>query len=177
MRRLGVRTVGSVTVAAAMFCLAVGPVSLADAGLSVRDGYYAANVRLKSADLEFHVRGNGARTPDLALVCTPKDTSLLGSSDDAQIAVRAPVLKIRAGRIAYHGTAVVAPASAGERSTGTSTLSISLHRVSGPTIHFINTLGERSSETVAWKGTVSSPACTTIADDGKLTLVGPVAGE
>ena len=169
---------GATTAAAAMILLLIAaPATLGAKSRKLRDGYYAANTRVKSADVEFHVRSHGTRTRDLVLVCPPKDTSLLGTSIDAQIAVKAPVLKIRNGRISYHGAAAVAPASAGEQRTGSSSLRVSLHRVSGPTIHFVNTLGVRMSETAAWKGTALSPACSTVANGGKVTLFGPIAGE
>jgi hypothetical protein len=155
--------------------VAITPQVVDAAALPTKSGYYAANTHVKSADVEFHLHANGTRTFDLALVCFPKNPAWTEGSGEAQIEVKAPLLKVQGGRLSFHGSAVVAPVD-GKRVT-TANFNLSLHRVDTPVIHFKNTLGAMDTETGAWKGTATSPACRSNVNGGKVTLFGPVAGE
>jgi hypothetical protein len=65
---------------------------------------------------------------------------------------------------------------AGAPTVAETTLTISLTHVSGPVVDY-RFEGIAHSETTAWKGNASSPACASVADQGKVTLFGPVPGE
>ena len=144
----------------------------------VRNGYYASLVGHPSADVEFHVRASGSSIPHLSLGCTPDaaNAQLIANSGYASIAVLAPTLRIRHGRVSDQGTAMVTADYAGAPTVAETTLTISLTHVSGPVVHY-RFEGIAHSETTAWKGNASSPACASVADHGKVTLFGPVAGE
>jgi hypothetical protein len=144
------------------------------ASTPVKRGFYSGLVGVKSADVEFHVRG-GNRIPELTLNCIPKDQSLLGGTPTAAITIKAPALTIRGGQISFHGAAILTPAGS-PRKTGTTTLAIKAHHVPGP-VHHYTFEGRHLQQTTAWKGTVASPACKTVPAGGTLTLFGPIAGE
>ncbi len=144
----------------------------------IRNGYYASLVGHPSADVEFHVRASGSSIPHLSLGCPPDaaNAQLIADSGFANIAVVAPTLRIRNGRVSYQGAAVVTADYAGAPTVAETTLTISLTHVNGPVVHY-RFEGIAHSETTAWKGNASSPACASAANGGKVTLFGPVPGE
>ena len=78
--------------------------------------------------------------------------------------------------VGYQGAAVVTADYAGAPTVAETTLTISLTHVNGPVVHY-RFEGIAHSETTAWKGNASSPACASAANGGKVTLFGPVPGE
>jgi hypothetical protein len=149
----------------------------ANAGASstpIATGYYAANVKIPSADIEFHVRAHST-VPDLALVCFPKDPSLVAGSGEAQLAVHMPKQTIKDNRITFSGMVKVT-AAASTKKVAEQKLAINIHHVTGPVYNYTYE-GEKHSETRAWEGTVSSPACKKIPAGGQVKLYGPVPGE
>jgi hypothetical protein len=149
-------------------------VARSGASHAVRDGFYSTLVGVRSSTVEFHVRSGGAKVPDLALVCTPPVASQAMSTTD--IAVHAPVLRLKNGRLSYHGPAKITEAYAGAPKIATTTLTISGYHVSRP-VHYYTFEGKHLHQTTAFKGTASSPACTQLPRSGKFTLFGPVPGE
>ena len=147
-------------------------------GSAIADGYYSTIAGFPSAAISLHVRGTGGAIPDLALSCLPntKFAHLNAAGGSVGIAVRAPQLKIQNGRISYSGSAVVSADFADAAKIGKTKFSISLSHVNGPVVHY-SFEGTAHSETTAWKGTTSSPACAKPGDHGKVTLFGPVPGE
>jgi hypothetical protein len=140
---------------------------------AARDGYYASLTGVPSADVEFHVHGSG-KVPDLSLGCAPATPS--ASATTVDIAVHAPPLALNgAGRFSYNGPAEVTEDYAGAPKIGTTTLTISGSHVNGP-VHHYTFEGRHLKETTAFKGTASSPACST-PGNVKFTLFGPVPGE
>jgi hypothetical protein len=154
----------------AAFVLALPAVAGADGGTPIKSGFYSGLVGVTSPDVEFHVR-QADRVPDLSLSCVPKDQSLLGGVPTSSITIHATAVTIHATHISFHGAAKVTPAGAPQK-TGTTTLVINLHHVPGP-VHHYTFEGRHLQQTTAWKGTVSSPACTTLPVAGKVTLFGP----
>jgi hypothetical protein len=141
---------------------------------TIADGFYSSLAGHPSADVEFHVRKTGSTVPDLGVSCTSKTP--VTDSGYAFIVVRPPrPVTIHGGRLSYHGTAKI-PKEYMPPTGGSTTLSISLRHVNGPTVHYTYE-GTAYTETRHWIGTVSSPGCAKIADGGKVTLWGPVPGE
>jgi hypothetical protein len=140
---------------------------------TIKNGYYADLVGVRSSEVTFHVRRHN-RIPDLALVCAPTNAAYQTTTID--IAVHVPALHINSGRFTYHGTATITASYGGAPRLGTTTLTISAHHVNGPVHHYVFE-GNHLSETTAWKGKVSSPACNALPKHGGLTLFGPVPGE
>jgi hypothetical protein len=140
----------------------------------IRTGYYAANVKIPSADIEFHVRSHST-VPDLALVCFPNNPSLIADSGEAQLAVHMPKGTIKGSRIFFSGMVKVT-AAASTKKVAEEKLTINIHHVTGPVYNYTYE-GEKHSETRAWEGTVSSPACKKIPAGGQVKLYGPVPGE
>jgi hypothetical protein len=160
--------------AAAAFAVPAAVGSAGAAAPSIADGFYSSLVGHPSADVEFHVDKAGSVVPDLGVSCSPKTP--VTDSGYAFIVVRAPrPVAIRGGRLSYHGAAKI-PKVYMPPAGGSTTLSISLHHVDGPTVHYTyeNTSYTRTRH---WTGTVSSPGCAKIADGGKVNLWGPVSGE
>jgi hypothetical protein len=169
MRRFGAAVITMAAVASAAL-----PAVAAAAATPIENGFYSGLVGVKSADVEFHVRG-GDKIPGLTLTCIPKDQSLLGAIPTSSITIKAPALTIHGGQISFHGASIVTPAGSPKK-TGTTTLAIQAHHVPGPVRHYTFE-GRHLQQTTAWKGTVSSPACKTVPAGGTLTLFGPIAGE
>jgi hypothetical protein len=150
--------------------------SLAAAGPAahaVKTGYYSTLVGVKSTTVEFHVRKHN-RIPDLALICVPSDPSQSTSTVD--IAVHPPALRLTNGQLSYHGVATITEAYAGAPKITTTTVTIKGTHVNGP-VHYYTFENRRLHETTAFKGTASSPACSSLPRRGAFTLFGPVAGE
>jgi hypothetical protein len=147
--------------------------ALARSHSGVRNGYYASLTGVPSADVEFHVRGHG-KIPDLSLGCAPATPG--SSATTVNVAVHAPILSLTgAGRFSYNGPAEVTEDYAGAPKIGMTTLTISGDHVNGPVRHYTFE-GRHLKETTAFKGTASSPACST-PGSVKFTLFGPVPGE
>ena len=160
----------------ALMGLAVAVPALADASAQpVKTGFYSSLTGVPSSDVEFHVR-SGETIPRLGLGCLPADQSLTQNTSYASIAVIAPKLRIRNGRISYHGPAKVTLDYLGAPKIAETTLNLSGHHVNGPVRHYTFE-GEHLQETTAWKGTATSPACTKLPRGGGFTLFGPVPGE
>jgi hypothetical protein len=159
---------------AAAFAVPATAGSAGAAAPAIADGFYSSLVGHPSADVEFHVRKGGSSVPDLGVSCTPKTP--VTDSGYAFIAVRAPrAVAIRGDTLSYHGAAKI-PKVYMPPAGASTTLSISLRHVNGPTVHYTYE-GTRHTETRHWTGTVSSPGCAKIADGGKVNLWGPVPGE
>jgi hypothetical protein len=154
--------------------IVVPGLAMAAAKPSVKSGYYASLVGVRSTDVEFHVRGTAHKIPDLALVCVPTDSSQATST--ATIAVHMPALRIRNGSFSYSGPAKLTEAYFGAPKITTTTLSIHATHVNGPVHHYVFE-GHHLQETTAFKGSASSPACASLPLHGKFTLFGPVPGE
>jgi hypothetical protein len=150
------------------------PANAGAASTPIKTGYYAANVKIPSADIEFHVRA-GNVVPDLALVCFPKDPALVADSGEAQLAIHMPKETIKGNSIVFSGTVKVT-AAANTKTVAEDKLSINIHHVTGPVYNYTFE-GVKHSETRAWEGTVSSPACRRIPAGGQVKLYGPVPGE
>jgi hypothetical protein len=150
--------------------LALPAVAGADGGTPIKTGFYSGLVGVTSPDVEFHVR-QPDKVPDLTLSCVPKDQTLLGGVPTSSITIHTTAVAINANRISFHGAAEVTPAGAPQK-TGTTTLVINLHHVPGP-VHHYTFEGRHLQQATAWKGTVSSPACTPLPAAGKVTLFGP----
>jgi hypothetical protein len=171
MRRFG----AAVTTMAAVASAALAAVAAAAAAATpIKNGFYSGLVGVKSADVEFHVRG-GDKIPGLTLTCIPKNQSLLGGVPTSSITIKAPALTIHGGQISFRGASIVTPAGSPKK-TGTTTLAIQAHHVPGP-VHHYTFEGRHLQQTTAWKGTVGSPACKTVPAGGTFTLFGPIAGE
>lgn len=161
---------------AALIGLTVALPALADARVQpIKTGFYSSLTGVPSSDVEFHVR-SGATIPNLSLGCLPADPSLTQNASYANIAVIAPKLRIRSGRISYHGPAKVTLDYLGAPKIAETTLTLSGHHVTGP-VHRYTFEGQRLQATTAWKGTATSPACTKLPRRGGFTLFGPVPGE
>jgi hypothetical protein len=141
----------------------------------IKNGFYSSLTGVRSSDVEFHVR-SGKTIPNLSLGCSPADPSLTQNTSSANIAVYAPKLRIRNGRISYHGPAKVTLDYAGAPKIAETTLNLSGAHVNGP-VHHYSFEGKRLQETTAWKGSATSPACTKLPRNGGFTLFGPVPGE
>lgn len=141
----------------------------------IKNGFYSSLNGVPSSDVEFHVRGHDA-IPHLSLGCAPSDQSLTQNASYANIAVLAPPLRIRNGRISYHGPAKVTLDYLGAPKIAETTLTLSGDHVNGP-VHHYTYQGRHLQETTAWKGTANSPACTGLPRHGGFTLFGPVPGE
>ena len=141
----------------------------------IKNGFYSGLAGVRSSDVEFHVRGHNA-IPHLSLGCAPADQNLTRSTSYANIAVLAPPLRIRNGRISYHGPAKVTLDYLGAPKIAQTTLTLSGYHVDGP-VHHYTYQGEHLQQTTAWKGTANSPACTGLPRHGGFTLFGPVPGE
>jgi hypothetical protein len=141
----------------------------------VKNGFYSSLAGVRSSDVEFHVR-SAVNVPNLSLGCMPADQNLTRSTSSANIAVVAPKLRIRNGRISYHGPAKVTLDYAGAPKIAETTLNLTAAHVNGP-VHHYSFEGKRLQETTAWKGSATSPACTKLPRNGGFTLFGPVAGE
>jgi hypothetical protein len=160
----------------ALICLAIALPALADAGAQpIKTGFYSSLTGVPSSDVEFHVRA-GEAVPHLSLGCMPADPSLTLETSYANIAVIAPKLRIRDGRISYHGPAKVTLDYAGAPKIAVTTLNLTGHHVNGP-VHHYTFEGKHLQQTTAWKGTATSPACTNLPRGGGFTLFGPVPGE
>jgi hypothetical protein len=150
--------------------------ALADASAQpVKNGFYSSLTGVPSSDIEFHVHSGGA-IPHLSLGCMPADPSLTQNTSYAGIAVIAPKLRIRNGRISYRGPAKVTLDYLGAPKIAETTLNLSGYHVNGP-VHHYTFEGKRLQQTTAWKGTATSPACTQLPRGGGFTLFGPVPGE
>jgi hypothetical protein len=171
------RLAGAIRIAAAaVVAVAFALPALADARAQpVKTGFYSSLTGVPSSDVEFHVR-SGDTIPHLSLGCLPADPSLTQNTSSAGIAVIAPKLRIRNGRISYHGPAKVTLDYAGAPKIAETTLNLSGLHVNGP-VHHYTFEGKRLHETTAWKGSATSPACTKLPRGGGFTLFGPVAGE
>ena len=141
----------------------------------IKNGFYSSLGGVPSSDVEFHVRGHDA-IPHLSLGCMPADPSLTQNTSYAGIAVLAPPLRIRNGRISYQGPAKVTLDYFGAPKIAETTLKLSGYHVNGP-VHHYTYQGRHLQETTAWKGTATSPACTGLPRHGGFTLFGPVPGE
>ncbi len=141
----------------------------------IKTGFYSSLLGVSSSDVEFHVRP-GETIPHLSLGCMPADPSLTRSTSYANIAVVAPKLQIRNGRISYHGPAKVTLDYLGAPKIAETTLNLTGHHVNGPVRHY-TFQGEHLQQTTAWKGTATSPACAQLPRGGGFTLFGPVPGE
>jgi hypothetical protein len=160
----------------ALMGLAVTVPVLANAGTQpVKNGFYSSLGGVPSSDVEFHVRA-GDTIPSLSVGCLAADPSLTQNTSYASIAVIAPKLRIRNGRISYHGPAKVSLDYLGAPKLAETTLNLSGSHVNGP-VHHYSFEGRRLQETTAWKGTATSPACTKLPRNGGFTLFGPVPGE
>ena len=162
-------------VALVVVAAAVVP-AMAAAGMTghrIKTGYYADLVVVPSTQVTFHLRRTN-RVPDLVLGCSPKDPNIARQA--ITIAVHAPLLHIRSGHLTYHGNATITSFVGGGPKLGVTTLTITAHHVNGPVHHYVYD-GQHLSQTTAWKGTASSPACTTLRRHGAFTLFGPVPGE
>jgi hypothetical protein len=160
----------------ALMGLAVTAPALANARTQpVKNGFYSSLTGVPSSDVEFHVRAS-ENIPNLSLGCLPADPSLTQSTSYAGIAVLAPKLQIRNGRISYHGPAKVTLDYRGAPKIAETTLNLSASHVTGP-VHHYTFEGNRLQLTTAWKGTATSPACTKLPRNGGFTLFGPVPGE
>jgi hypothetical protein len=160
----------------ALMGLAVALPALADASAQpIKTGFYSSLTGVPSSDVEFHVR-SGEAIPRLSLGCLPADPSQTQNTSYASIAVIAPKLRIRAGRISYRGPAEVTLAYLGAPKIAETTLNLSGHHVNGP-VHHYTFEGKRLQQTTAWKGAATSPACTKLPRGGGFTLFGPVPGE
>lgn len=140
---------------------------------AVKTGFYSTLVGVKSTTVEFHVRKHN-RIPDLALLCVPSDPSQSTTSVD--IAVHPPALRLSNGHFSYHGPATITEAYAGAPKITTTTVTIKGSHVNGP-VHFYTFENRRLHQTTAFKGTASSPACSSLPRRGAFTLFGPIAGE
>ena len=160
----------------ALISLAIALPALADASARpIKTGFYSSLTGVPSSDVEFHVR-SGETIPHLSLGCAPADPSLTQNTSYAGIAVIAPKLRIRNGRISYHGPAKVTLDYLGAPEIAETTLNLIGHHVNGP-VHHYTFEGKRLQQTTAWKGTATSPACTKLPRAGGFTLFGPVPGE
>ena len=160
----------------ALVGLAVALPALAEADAQpIKTGFYASLTGVPSSDIEVLVRSGGS-IPRLSLGCLPADPSLTQNTSSANIAVIAPKLRIRNGRISYHGPAEVTLDYAGAPKIAETTLNLSGRHVNGP-VHHYTFEGKHLQQTTAWKGTATGPACTKLPRGGGFTVFGPVPGE
>jgi hypothetical protein len=160
----------------ALIGLAVALPALADASApTIKTGFYSSLTGVPSSDVEFHVRASES-VPHLSLGCMPADPSLTQETSYANIAVIAPKLRIRNGRISYHGPAKVTLDYLGAPKIAETTLNLSANHVDGPVRRYTFE-GKHLQQTTAWKGSATSPACTKLPRGGGFTLFGPVPGE
>jgi hypothetical protein len=152
------------------------PAEAAAATVPIKTGYYADLIKVRSAEVTFHVRTHDS-VPDLVVICeNPTDPSWLAGTAEGAIAVHMPKEIVRGGKITYDGPARVTPGYAGAKTVGTSKVRINLHHVDGPVLRYTFE-GLKHAETRAWVGTVSTTACKSLPLGGQTKLYGPVAGE
>jgi hypothetical protein len=135
----------------------------------LKNGFYAPVASVKSAQVGFLVTKHGAKVDQVSLQCTPKD-----SGQGVLVGVFAPLLEVKNGKLTYSGPATVNDGTFGDEPFATSTLKLRLTHVDGPVVRYTSG-GRTFTARTAWKGTVSSPACTS-GGQGKVTLFGASRG-
>jgi hypothetical protein len=171
------RPIGRTTRIAFCALLLVAATLPAAAGAStqpIQTGYYADLIGVPSSAVTFHLRAHNT-IPDLVVDCYPADTQLINGTAAGAIFVRLPAIKLTGDHFSFNGTARVT-LNTGTAKVATTKLRISAHHVNGPVRHYTFE-GEAHTETRAWVGTVSSPACKTLGAHGTFKLYGPVSGE
>jgi hypothetical protein len=151
----------AVTLAAVGLIAALAP-GAATAKVTVTPGYYSTLV-LKSTPstlVSFTVTKTG-EVKDLGLSCGPVSPTLEATLNDEQVSnleVHGPKLALNgAGGFSYSGPAWISGDGVVKK-IGTTTLKITATHVAAPTIHYVFE-GTKHSETRAFVGTATSPAC------------------
>lgn len=162
------------TAVAVVFSLCLVP-ALAAANSTkqtVKNGYYASLVVVKSTEVEFFVRQH-EKVVKLAVGCTPVNPDWGNSTFGIYLDI--PTLALKDGRFHYSGTAKVYGVYA-SAIVGQATVTINAHHVNGPVFHY-KYEGNHLKETTAFKGVASSSACKSMPRNGAFTLFGPISGE
>jgi hypothetical protein len=167
--------VGLLLAGAALPAVAALPAGAEAATTPIKTGYYADIIKIPSAEVAFHLRTHSA-VPDLVVICeNPAKTSWLNGTSAGGIFVHMPKGTVHGGTISYDGTATVTPGFFGAKKVATTKLRLTLHHVDGPVLHYTFE-GLKHTETRAWVGTVSTPACKSLPAGGRAKLYGPVPG-
>jgi hypothetical protein len=150
--------------AASVVAVAVLP-STAGAASGVKPGYYAGLGSVPTPDVEFNVRAVD-KVPNLVLFCEPTKK---GQNDG--IALHAPALTIKGGRITFNGNVRVTTGStSATKNLGRAKLTLNLKHVTKPVVHYTYN-SRRFHAKTAFTGTVSSSACKQVAK-GHVKLFG-----